>query len=83
MRDDLSEFDFCGKASLQTNCAAQISGNLGKDAESFTTPSGKNVTRFSIASRDARSRQVVAANYKLARLVGNSRESFQRGQCAI
>lgn len=28
----------------------QHSGNLGKDAESFTTPSGKKVTRFSIAS---------------------------------
>jgi hypothetical protein len=26
---------------------------------------------------------VEAANYKLARLVGNSRERFQRGQCAI
>jgi single-strand DNA-binding protein len=30
--------------------AAQISGNLGRDAESFTTPSGKKVTRFSVAS---------------------------------
>ena len=30
--------------------AAQVSGNLGKDAETFTTPSGKKVTRFSIAS---------------------------------
>jgi len=30
--------------------AAQISGNLGKDAETMTTKGGKTVTRFSIAS---------------------------------
>ena len=30
--------------------AAQIFGNLGKDAETFTTQSGKAVTRFNIAS---------------------------------
>ena len=30
--------------------AAQISGNLGKDAETFHTASGKAVTRFNIAS---------------------------------
>lgn len=30
--------------------AAQISGNLGKDAETSTTDSGKTVARFSIAS---------------------------------
>jgi single-strand DNA-binding protein len=30
--------------------AAQIAGNLGKDAETSTTKAGKQVTRFSIAS---------------------------------
>jgi single-strand DNA-binding protein len=30
--------------------AAQIAGNLGKDAATSTTKGGKNVTRFSIAS---------------------------------
>ena len=30
--------------------AAQISGNLGKDAETMTTQGGRTVTRFSIAS---------------------------------
>ena len=30
--------------------ATQISGNLGKDAETMTTKSGKTVTRFSIAN---------------------------------
>jgi single-strand DNA-binding protein len=30
--------------------AAQISGNLGKDAETTTTQGGRTVTRFSIAS---------------------------------
>ena len=30
--------------------AAQISGNLGKDAETFHTQSGKAVTGFNIAS---------------------------------
>ena len=30
--------------------AAQISGNLGKDAETMATQGGRTVTRFSIAS---------------------------------
>jgi hypothetical protein len=30
--------------------AAQISGKLGKDAETMTTQGGRTVTRFSIAS---------------------------------
>jgi hypothetical protein len=30
--------------------AAQISGNLGKDAETMTTQGGRTVTRFSIVS---------------------------------
>ncbi len=34
--------------------AAQISGNLGKDAETMTTQGGRTVTRFSIASTKKR-----------------------------